>query len=236
VSPRARQLALLTIAAVLVIFQATQPGPFLAFGGSSAKAFPAELVATTPPPTPNAHAGHPNVRVLQLVSSMNAMWEQTFAAAGDDYAPPHIDSRDQELGEGCGGTMTGWAGIYCSRDKSIVINLGAHVVVRAAVGDGDADDRLGYVLAHEVGHHVQNLRGAFNSTDAASPLHVRRAELHAECLAGVWGRAAGRGLPPAWTYESDAAHGTAAEQRAWLERGYARARPADCDAVWAAAV
>ena len=76
------------------------------------------------------------------------------------------------------------------------MNLGANLVVQAAGGDELADDALGYVLAHEVGHHVQNLLGTSDkvtnlqsrarSEAQANDLSVRL-ELQADCYAGVWG-------------------------------------------------
>ena len=230
-SPQVRKILVFAVLGLALIVRAQQPGPIFGAGGS-AKSFPKDVVAAVPP-TPNAHAGRPKIRVLQLLSSMNTMWDGIFRAAGDDYRPPgSIESRGSEAGEGCGGDVSGWAGIYCTRSRSIVINLGANLVVQAAAGDALADDALGYVLAHEVGHHVQNLRGALSGTKAFEQQSTVRRELQAECLAGVWGRAAGRRPPPAWTYSGDADHGTALQQQQWLERGYARARPADCDAIW----
>lgn len=230
-----RLAALLAVAAIALIVKAQQPGPLFGAGGE-AESFPAEVVAKVPP-TPNAHQGRPDVRVLQLLHAMDVMWGDAFSAAGDRYRPPRsIASRNGTEGEGCGGNVDGWAGIYCSRERSIVINLDANLVVKAAAGDTVSDDMLGYVLAHEVGHHVQYLRGAMTGTKALEGGSVLRRELHAECLAGVWGKAAGRLLPPAWVYTGDPEHGTAEQQQAWLQRGYAAARPADCDGIWSAAL
>ena len=221
-----RQAILLAALVILVVVVAQRPGPLFAFGAGDPEAFSAKVRAKATAP-PNVYADRPEVRVLQLIESMNAMWATAFTAAGASYELPRVDSRAQEAGEGCGGDARGWAGIYCRDQRAIVINLGDHLIGRAAVGDEGADLLLGYVLAHEVGHHVQTLRGYAGRADT-----VLRAELHAQCLAGVWGKAAGRPVAAPWTYGEDAAHGTAAQQRYWLERGYARARPADCDGVW----
>ena len=59
-----------------------------------------------------------------------------------------------------------------------------------------------------------------------------RHELHADCLAGVWGKAAGLPLPPTWIYGEDAEHGTATQRIQWLNAGYRGGRAADCDAIW----
>jgi predicted metalloprotease len=224
---RARQLVAFALLGFLLLFKAQQPGPMFALG-ASASDWPAD-VAVTAAPVPNIYADKPDLRVLQLLSSMNAMWDRAFAAAGSDYERPRVESRRHPKATGCGATVEGWSGIYCSRGKRIVIDISNQLVLRAAAGDDLSDDLLGYVLAHEVGHHVQALRGR---AYAGSTEDVLRGELHAQCLAGVWGRAAGRPMPPAWTFGVDAEHGTVEQQQRWMERGHAAGRPADCDAAW----
>jgi predicted metalloprotease len=231
VTARARQLLAFAVLGVLLVVKAQQPGPMLAVG-ATAKGFPDD-VAVTASPVPNIYADKPELRVLQLLSSMNVMWDRAFAAAGADYERPRVEARTTPTTSGCGATVDAWAGIYCSRGKQIVIDISDQLVLRAATGEDVSDDLLGYVLAHEVGHHVQALRGRARGGSAEE---VLRAELHAQCLAGVWGRAAGRALPPAWSYGVDAEHGTVAQQQRWLGRGHARGRPADCDAAWSAAL
>ena len=211
----------------MAIAKAFQPGPFFSLSADP-EPFPDAYVARAPA-TPNAYRDRPDARVLQLLSSMNTMWEEAFKAAGAEYEPPTVESRGQN-GRGCGGTVeTDWAGVYCRAGERIVIDLEDHLVVRATVGDESSDDLLGYILAHEVGHHVQHLRGLYTRETREATV---RTELHAECLAGVWGRAAGRRPPPLWTFTSDADHGTAEQQQMWFRRGHARGRPADCDAIW----
>jgi predicted metalloprotease len=97
------------------------------------------------------------------------------------------------------------------------------------IGQGLSDLFLGYIVAHELGHHVQTLRGA---PDRPAVALDARIELHAMCLAGVWGRAAGVALPPAWIYAPSPVHGSVEQQIRWLNEGHRFARPVDCDAVW----
>ena len=159
------------------------------------------------------------------------MWSGVFAEAGATYEPPKVV--DHAADNGCGtAPVSGWAGLYCPRTKTLVVDIKSHVDRHVSLGQGYGDQILGYVIAHEVGHHVQTLRGAplGNTPDAT----IRR-ELQAECLAGVWAAAAGIALPPTWAYAEDAAHGTTAQQIKWLNRGYRYGRPADCDPIWAGA-
>ena len=226
-TPRTRLAFLLGLLALVAGGKALQPGPFFSLSADP-EPFPARYVATAPA-TPNAYRDRPDIRVLQLLSSMNAMWEGAFKAADADYDPPSVEARGQSR-RGCGETTeTDWAGVYCRTGERIVIDMDDHLVVRAAVGDDESDELLGYILAHEVGHHVQHQRGLYGRETQEDTV---KAELHAECLAGVWGRAAGRKPPPAWSFTPDADHGSAEEQRAWFTRGHARGRPADCDAIW----
>jgi hypothetical protein len=229
---RARQLVLLAVLAALVVVKAQQPGSLLAFAQVKPEPFPAGVIARTAP-APNIYGGDARLRVLQLVDAQNGMWARAFADAGDDYERPRVRASQAPPSKGCGSQVTGWAGVYCSRDRTIVVDIGSQQVREALVGADGADAMLGYVLAHELGHHVQHLRGRRVTGDGED---VLRSELHAECLAGVWGRAAGHPPPPHWSYAEDAAHGTVAQQRAWLERGHVAARPADCDAVFTASL
>jgi len=231
VSVRARQLLLVSVLAMLLAAQAQRSGAFLVLPGGP-EAFPGDVVVSSTP-TPNIYGERPELRVLQLVDAMNAMWARAFAAVGDDYERPRVVTTSAHPTTGCGSEVTGWAGVYCFDGRRIVIDIGSQQVRSAMIGEEGADALLGYVLAHEIGHHVQFLRG---NRHLGAGGDILRAELHAECLAGVWGRAAGHAPPPPWSYAADADHGTAAQQRLWLERGHARGRPADCDAVWTAEI
>ncbi len=180
--------------------------------------FPANVVVEADP-LPQ-YADSPWTRVSQQFASMNAMWKGAFAAAGAEYETPELG---RQVGGGCAPNGS-WAGVYCVGSRRIVIDLDAHAQRHAVVGGGNSDLVLGYIVAHEVGHHVQELRGAGDE--------ILKRELHADCLAGAWGKAAGMPLPPTWMYGEDAEHGTATQRIQWLNVGYRAARPADCDAIW----
>lgn len=186
-------------------------------------------VAVVVDAAPNIYADAPDIRVVQLVETMDAMWHRAFEAAGDDYEHPRIEPRNGAAETDCGTDHDGWAGVYCSEDRQIVIDVGDHLVRRAQGGDDASDLLLGYVLAHEMGHHVQHQRGMGVPRDQDD---VVKGELHAQCLAGVWGRAARKPVPPPGTYVADADHGSAEQQQRWLEHGHAAGRPAACDAVF----
>ena len=180
--------------------------------------FPAGVVAKAPSLPP--YAAGAQERIEQQLASANAMWTAAFVRADARYEGPTLAAASRD----CGSPGQAWAGVYCPRTKTMMIDVNGHVARHQIVGSGLEDLVLGYVVAHEVGHHVQALRGA--------PGETLRRELHADCLAGVWGKAAGLPLPPTWMYGEDAEHGTATQRIQWLNVGYRAARPADCDAIW----
>jgi predicted metalloprotease len=192
--------------------------------GRAPKPFPAQLVAAAP--ALPQYADGPRTRIRQQAASANAMWAGVFKASGATYEAPTVADGVPSNCRPNGG----WAGLYCGEDSVIVIDVEAHLSRHAAVGGGLSDIALGYIVAHEIGHHVQQLRGATPPDDIEG---AQRIELHADCLAGVWGKAAGLPLPPMWIYGSDAEHGTPQERVQALNIGYRGGRPADCDALWA---
>ena len=218
--PRARQaLPFVALAVTLLVGVPPPPRKF--------EPFPAEVVAAAPA-LPD-YAGGAQARVEQQLHSANTMWGAAFEAAGSKYRAPTL----VEQSDGCGSPGVGWAGLYCPGPEVVIIDIAGHVERHGRVGQALEDIVLGYVVAHEVGHHVQTLRGA----PVADTQTVRlRRELQADCLAGVWGKAAGQPLPPMWMYGEDADHGTAEQQVRWLNAGYRSARPADCDAVWSTSI
>ena len=214
---RSRQLLpliALALALMLGLFRVAAP-PAEEPEAPRFEVFPPSVIARAPSLPDFAANAH--VRIDQQLASVNALWEDAFVAAGARYDVPQLATET-----GCTPPDGGWAGVYC--DGTIVIDVEGHVQRHAAAGGGLADTVLGYVVAHEVGHHVQSIRGA--------PDEILRRELHADCLAGVWGKAAGIPLPPMWAYGEDAEHGTAAQRVKWLNEGYRSARPSDCDAIW----
>jgi predicted metalloprotease len=228
VSTQLRDILIAFVAAIAFVGflyqQGRTSGPSEPEQPAKVEAFPASVVARAPALPDFADGAW--TRVQQRVDSLNAMWEQAFADAGAEYVAPRlVQSAGQE---GCGATQSGWAGLYCPHTKTLVVDLSSHVQRHQAAGQGFSELLLGYIVAHELGHHVQTLRGA---PDRASFEDARRRELHAECLAGVWGRAAGQPLPPTWAYAADPVHGTVQEQIRWLNVGYRAARPADCDVI-----
>ena len=119
-------------------------------------------------------------------------------------APEHVPRLvlfSNRVQSACGGATTAVGPFYCPGDQKVYIDLGFFDTLRSRMG-APGDFAQAYVIAHEVGHHVQHLRGTSDEVhrlqrsdpEQANPLSVRL-ELQADCYAGVWGSSAqDRGL------------------------------------------
>ncbi len=119
-----------------------------------------------------------------------------------NYQAPKLVLFDGSVRSACGSANTSSGPFYCPADKKVYLDMGFFKYLEATAGN-DADFARAYAIAHEVGHHIQNLRGTSSSVRQlkagsnkvkANELSVRQ-ELQADCLAGVWGHfTAQRGL------------------------------------------
>jgi predicted metalloprotease len=123
-------------------------------------------------------------------------WEQIFRQDGATYRPPRLVLYSGATQTTCGQGQSAMGPFYCPNDQTVYIDLSFYQDMKKRLGGG-GDFAQGYVLAHEVGHHVQHLLGIDQkvrrlqsraSQAEANRLSVRL-ELQADCFAGVWGRA-----------------------------------------------
>ncbi|HTK34731.1 MAG TPA: neutral zinc metallopeptidase [Caulobacteraceae bacterium] len=120
-------------------------------------------------------------------------WDAYFREQGGTYQPPTLVLYDQGHQTGCGFGQTAMGPFYCPADRRVYLDLEFFHELSGRFG---APGRFAeaYVIAHEVGHHVQNLLGISERTDAARQSASRvegnrisvRVELQADCFAGVW--------------------------------------------------
>jgi hypothetical protein len=123
-------------------------------------------------------------------TNVDDVWSQIFQQQGRRYAPPAgIVLYDQATGTGCGLGQTAMGPFYCPNDQKVYLDLSFWQELSGRFG-AQGDAAKAYVIAHEMGHHVQNLLGA---TDEAQRLGAHgaesgsvRLELQADCYAGVW--------------------------------------------------
>jgi predicted metalloprotease len=199
-------------------------------------------------------------RIVAVVNSVQKFWDGVFARSGEQY--PYVDTvffTDQVQTE-CGFASSQVGPFYCPRDQLIYIDLGFFDELQARFGAGSAPFAQAYVVAHEYGHHVQNQLGVLESIggDTQGPeSRAVRAELQADCYAGVWAANAvetgliaeltqadiNAGLDAASAIGDDRiqektqgqvnpeawTHGSSEQRRRWFSRGYEEGRPAVCD-------
>jgi predicted metalloprotease len=126
-------------------------------------------------------------------------WTELFAASGAQYQPPRLVLFSDAVRSGCGVGQSAMGPFYCPLDQKVYIDLAFYRDLRDRF-QAPGDFAQAYVIAHEVGHHVQNLLGISEqvqerrqrvSEQEGNALSVRL-ELQADCLAGVWAHHADR--------------------------------------------
>jgi len=123
-----------------------------------------------------------------------AIWSAIFAQAGVRYPPAVLVLYRGSTTSGCGTASSRMGPFYCPLDRKIYVDLGFFEDLKRQHG-ADGDFAQAYVLAHEVGHHIQNLDGTLNDVEKAkqqvwgeskkNQLQVGL-ELQADCYAGIW--------------------------------------------------
>ena len=124
--------------------------------------------------------------------SLNQTWSGIFGAAGVKFAPPKLVFYAQSGSSGCGAAQSAMGPFYCPDDRGIYLDTDFYRQLdqeRGAKGQFARD----YVIAHEYGHHIQNLVGMSDQVRSLQAQNPRRAnelsvrlELQADCYAGVW--------------------------------------------------
>lgn len=196
-----------------------------------------------------------------VLDDAQATWARLFAAEGQRYDKAGLVLFTGRVDSACGLASSSVGPFYCPRDRKVYIDLSFYRQLRQRLG-APGDFAQAYVIAHEIGHHVQNLRGelARGSEEGAGRGSVRT-ELQADCYAGVWAhgtaqrelleqgdlaeamRAAeaigddalqrmGRGSVQPETWT----HGSSEQRMRWFRRGYETGRPAECDTFGAGAL
>jgi len=132
--------------------------------------------------------------IKTVLADTEAVWSNVFAQAGARYPAPILVLYRGSTTSGCGLASSRMGPFYCPEDRRIYVDLAFFDDLKRQHGAG-GDFAEAYVLAHEVGHHIQNLDGTLNDVQVAkqqvwgeskkNQLQVRL-ELQADCYAGIW--------------------------------------------------
>lgn len=132
--------------------------------------------------------------VSAVLGSTEKTWGDIFAANGKQYVDPKLDLFSGGVNTACGAASTAVGPFYCPGDQKVYLDLQFFQELQNRF-NAAGDFARAYVIAHEVGHHVQNLLGVFDQVEKARRQGARmegadglsvRQELQADCFAGVW--------------------------------------------------
>ena len=129
----------------------------------------------------------------KILAGTEDIWTQEFKKIGKTYQPPKLVLFTNSVQSGCGNATSSVGPFYCSADQTVYIDLSFFMNMKQQIG-ADGDFAYAYVIAHEVGHHVQNqlgiLSAAHNKMAQVSKTESNKIsvclELQADYFAGVW--------------------------------------------------
>jgi uncharacterized protein len=204
-----------------------------------------------------APSDEPGQFVAKVLGSTEDVWTRVFRQSKGEYRPPTLVLYDRQVRSACGVAQSAMGPFYCPNDEKLYIDLSFFRELQERF-HAPGDFAQAYVIAHEVGHHVQKLTGTMQRMEtargrASNDVSVRL-ELQADCYAGVWGHYAGamNQLDPGDVNEAlNAAvaigddriqkqmqgrvvpeaftHGSSEQRLRWLKRGLDSGRPQDCE-------
>jgi predicted metalloprotease len=193
-----------------------------------------------------------------VLASTEDVWKDIFAKSGRTYHEPRLVLFSRAINSACGFTSSAVGPFYCEQDKKVYLDLSFFQELSSRFGAG-GDFADAYVVAHEVGHHVQDEMGIFDQIggrrsrgEGSTSVAI---ELQADCFAGVWGYHANKdrhmiepgdfeeGLRAASAIGDDRlqkqtqgyvqpesfTHGSSQQRTEWLHRGLESGDPARCN-------
>jgi predicted metalloprotease len=230
------------------------------FSGGGGGSTPASQQSTNPEPPQGSN--DPDAELVDFIRFVMKDIQDAFAiefkAAGKEYRRAKLFVFRDVIDTACGRSSSAIGPFYCPRDSQAYIDLSFFRDLKARFG-APGDFAQAYVLAHEIGHHIQNLdgiekaMGRFRSEKARNAASVKQ-ELQADCYAGVWGHhAQGKKLLEIGDLEEALkaaeaigddrlqkqagvdvdpetfTHGTSAQRMKWFRRGFETGKLEACD-------
>lgn len=159
---------------------------------------PSQVLQQQPDQTQNTSVNNPNDTLRDYVGVVLAdtedVWDSLFNNMHREYVKPTLVLFSGQTEAGCGYASAASGPFYCPADEKVYVDLSFFNELTTRFGASNGDFAMAYVIAHEVGHHVQNLLGI---TDKVDQLHSRmsdeqynkysvKLELQADFFAGVW--------------------------------------------------
>jgi predicted metalloprotease len=192
--------------------------------------------------------------VSVVLGDTEETWSRIFAASGKQYREPVLVLFENSVQSACGSASAASGPFYCPNDQKVYLDLSFFRELDRRFG-APGDFAQAYVVAHEVGHHVQNLLGIMKESGGLSRAGANAAsvalELQADCFAGVWGNHASKknlldpgdveeGLSAAAAIGDDRltggrvspesfTHGTSQQRAHWLRQGLTTGDINACD-------
>jgi len=177
------------IVVLIVIMMVLGMNPLSMLGGGSGVVAPSSQTA---PQDPSQLTDIQRLS-LRVLGSTERRWGDIFAQSGQRYTPTTLVFYDRAGQSGCGAAQAAMGPFYCPADNKIYLDTSFFDELKSRFG-APGDFAQAYVIAHEVGHHIQTLDGTSDKVRAgqqrgseaeANALQVRM-ELQADCYAGVW--------------------------------------------------
>jgi uncharacterized protein len=191
-----RGIGIGTVAVALVAGWIFGINPLTVLGLLSGGGGGAPMTQSTPGPVTAPPAGDPQAKfVSQVLRSTEVVWADVFRGAGKTYQNPKLTLFRGSYPTGCGQGDAAMGPFYCPADGHVYLDMSFFDTMSSRLG-APGQFAQAYVVAHEVGHHVQNLLGISDKVDAARQRGTEaqanamsvRLELQADCFAGIWAK------------------------------------------------